>query len=59
VISFAPFYIVMSQNSVGACDSYIFTSGQTALHISAAMGQLEICRLLLLSNADLHAKDNE
>ena len=36
--------------------SYIFLSGQTPLHLFVRIGYLEICRLLLQSNADVQAK---
>jgi hypothetical protein len=37
--------------------SYIFLRARTALHFSAEEGNLETCRLLLQSNADIEAKD--
>ena len=38
-------------------DYFVFFSQNTPLHLSARGGQLEICRLLLQCNADVHAKD--
>ena len=35
----------------------LFFSQRTPLHISASLGNLEVCRLLLQSNADLQAQD--
>ena len=35
----------------------LFFSQRTPLHISASLGNFEICRLLLQSNADLQAQD--
>jgi len=35
----------------------LFFSRRTPLHISASLGNLEVCRLLLQSNADLQAQD--
>jgi hypothetical protein len=39
--------------------SYIFLRACTALHLSAEVGHLEICRLLLQNNADTEAKNIE
>ena len=35
----------------------LFFSQRTPLHISASLGNLEVCRLLLQSNADLRLQD--
>jgi ankyrin repeat protein len=37
--------------------SYIFLRARTPLHLSAEKNHVEMCRLLLQSNADIKVKD--
>ena len=38
---------------------FVFISFQTPLHLSAQKGHIETCRVLLQSNADVHARDKK
>jgi ankyrin repeat protein len=51
--------ILMSRSSALRVSfvSYIFLRARTPLHFSAEVGYLEMCRLLLQSNADIEAKN--
>jgi ankyrin repeat protein len=52
-------FIVLNRNHICARDSDILFSRRTLLHYSAEKGDIETCRLLLQSNANLEAKANE
>jgi ankyrin repeat protein len=40
------------------CNSLLFVSGQTALHLSSEAGQVEACKLLVACQADVNAQDH-
>jgi hypothetical protein len=41
------------------CDSCLLFSGRTALHLSSRDGHMEVCKLLVESEADVNAKVKE
>ena len=41
------------------CNSCLLFSGRTALHLSSDKGDVEVCKLLVESQADVNAKDDE